>query len=220
MTRKDLRNVIIIGAAVGLFFQPIADNLIKGSGLLSKLVGGQALSPLLRGGIFLFFLFLAPAALWVASVLGKWHPVVYQFAKFAAVGTLNTFINSGILNLQSLFFGITSGPLISVSAAVSFLAATTNSFFWNKFWTFGGAQSKSRAEEAVKFYFISIGGLALDVGAVYAVVNYLRPEVVSPQIWLNVGGLAGVAASFLWNFFGYKYIVFKNMASGVGVSGN
>lgn len=211
MGKKDLRNGIIIGGAVGLLFQPVADNLIEGSTLLSGLVGGQKLSSLLRLGVFLFFLFLAPLALWVASLLGKLWPALYQFAKFAAVGTLNTFINFGILNLQSLAFGITSGLLIPVFATVSFLLATTNSFFWNKFWTFG-ARGKPRSGEALKFYLISGGGWALDVVAIYVVVNFLRPEAVSPQIWLNVGGLAGVAASFLWNFLGFKYIVFRGAA--------
>jgi len=209
--KKDFRNVVIVGAAVGLLFQPIADNLIKGSAFLSGFAGGHGLTLPLRLGIFLFFLFLAPIALWVASLLGRWRPVLYQFAKFGAVGTLNTFINFGVLNLQSVLTGIASGPLISVFATVSFLAATTNSFFWNRFWTFG-AQGGPRAKEAVEFYLISVGGWALDVSAVYAVVNFLRPEAISPQIWLNVGGMAGVAASFLWNFLGYKFIVFKRVA--------
>ncbi len=212
MTKKDLRNVTIVGALVGLLFQPIADNLIKGSGFLLKLAGGQAPTSSLRIEIFLFFLLLAPFALFVASVLGRWRPVLYQFAKFAAVGTLNTFINFGVLNLQSLLFSITSGPFISIFATVSFFLATTNSFFWNKFWTFG-ARGKSQAGETAKFYIISIGGWALDVSAVYLVVNFSHPGAISPQIWLNIGGLAGVAAAFLWNFLGYKYVVFGNTSS-------
>jgi hypothetical protein len=42
------------------------------------------------------------------------------------------------------------------------------------------------------------------------VVNLLRPPAVPPELWLNVGGLAGVGASFLLNFLGYKYVVFRS----------
>lgn len=208
MTKKDLGLVTIIGGAVGLLFQPIADNLISGSPFLRDLLGAASLSSLLRIAVFVGFLMFAPLALWVANFLSQFWRVLYQFAKFAAVGTLNTFINFGVLNFLSLFFGKASGPLIPVFATAAFLAATTNSFFWNKFWTFG-AKGAAEAKETLEFYLVSVGGWALNVSVVSIVVNYLRPEGVSPQLWLNAGGMAGVAASFLWNFLFYKYIVFK-----------
>ena len=208
MPKKDLRLIVIIGAAVGFLIQPVVDNLIRGSQTFASFIGSHELTPVIRATVFFVFLLLAPLLLWIAHILNRVWLTIYQFAKFAAVGTLNTFINFGVLNLQSLFTGITAGPYIPVFASVSFLASTTNSFFWNKYWTFD-AQSKPEMGQTAKFYLVSLGGWAASVGIDSFVINYLRPVSVPPQLWLNVGALVGVVAVLFWNFVGYKYIVFK-----------
>jgi putative flippase GtrA len=208
MKKNDFKAALVLGALVGLLVQPVVDNIYRGSKVLAFLFGTGGLNPSARAGILVFFSLFAPFALWVMYLLGKVWPVLYQFGKFAAVGTLNSFISFGVLNIQSLLTGITSGIWIPVFATVAFLAATTNSFFWNKYWTFG-THGGPRTGETVKFYIIAGAGWALNVATVSVVVNYLHPQNVSPEVWLNAGALAGVAASFLWDFFGYKYLVFK-----------
>ena len=209
--KKDFILVTIVGMLVGVLIQLVLENIAKGSPLISGIFARSGFS--LRVGIFLVFTAFAPLALGIAYFLGKIWAVLYQFAKFAAVGTLNTSINFGLLNLLSLLTGVAAGTLVAVFATVSFLGATTNSFFWNKFWTFG-SKSAPAAGETIKFYLVSVAGWALNVSTVYGVVNFLHPAGVSDQIWLNVGALCGVAASFIWNFLGYKFVVFKD----VGIS--
>ncbi len=204
--KKDFIFVTIIGMLVGVLIQLVLENIAKGSPLISGIFARSGFS--LRIGIFLAFTVFAPVALGIAYFLGKIWTVLYQFAKFAAVGTLNTAINFGLLNLLSLLTGVATGPMVAVFATVAFLGSTTNSFFWNKFWTFG-SQSAPAAGETVKFYLVSVVGWALSVGTVYVVVNFLHPAGVSGQIWLNVGGLCGVAAALFINFVGYKFLVFK-----------
>ncbi len=204
--KKDLLLVTIIGAAVGLLVQPVLLNVLHGSPLLQSKFGTEVTFGF-KVASFVLFLLLAPFALAVARFLNKLVPV-YQFAKFAAVGTLNSFMSVGVLNLLAVLTGIATGPFISLFATVAFLAATTNSFFWNKFWTFQ-AGGTPHAAETIEFYTIAVIGAGLNVGTVSVVVNYLRPEAMKPELWLNIGALCGIAASFLWNFFGYKYIVFK-----------
>jgi putative flippase GtrA len=208
MTKKDLGLVTIIGAAIGLLSQPVLANLIRGSSFLADLIGGTGLSINLRIIIVISFAILAPLALIIANFIGKFLPVAYQFAKFAAVGTLNTFINFGILNLLSIITDVTSGSLIPVFATISFLGATTNSFFWNKYWTFGSRDSVN-VGEAGKFLIVTVGGWIISTIVISVVVNYLRPSGISPELWLNAGGLAGVFSAMLWNFLGYKFVVFK-----------
>jgi putative flippase GtrA len=217
MRKKDLGLVTIIGGAVGLLVQPVLTNLGSG-GAFSRMLGGAGLTLPVRAAAFVGLLILAPVALTVAAWLGRFVPVIYQFAKFAAVGTLNTVLNFAVLNLLAIISGVNSGPLVAVFAGVAFLIATTNSFFWNKLWTFG-SRAAATGREALKFYAITAVGVILNSSAVAVVVNYLRPASVNPSVWLNVGGLAGVAVSFLWNFFGYKFIVFKQPAAGAGGQG-
>ena len=196
-TKKDFVLVVIIGAAVGILIQPIIVNLIARPSLTIRVL------------IFFALLILAPVALFVAYLLGRLWKTIYQFAKFAAVGVLNTFIDFGVLNLEILLSGIASGALYPVFKGVSFLAATTNSFFWNKFWTF---ESKTSANtgEALRFYVVAGVGWLINVSLASFIVNGLsRPAAISPNLWANIGALVGVAGSFLWDFLGYKFLVFR-----------
>jgi putative flippase GtrA len=205
MKRNDLYAGTAIGAAVGLLIQPILANL----GSFAILANPTFM---LRLGIFIFFTILAPLALWILFLLGTLIPVLYQFGKFAAVGALNTFIDLGVLNLIIFMTGIAGGIGYVVFKAISFLCATTNSFFWNKYWTFN-AKGAATGKETGSFFLFAAIGWAINVGIATFIVNGIaRPMSLDPRIWANIGGLWGVAGSFLWDFFSYKFFVFKKSA--------
>ena len=198
MTRKDLTASIIIGAAVGLLIQPILANNLS----------NLHLGVLERVGIFVFFALFAPFALWLCEVISSAVKGFYQFGQFAAVGTLNSFIDIGVFNLETFLYGtsVIGVILFAVFKAISFLFATTNSFVWNKYWTFS-AQEKPKAGEVTAFYTIAVLGWVINVGVATLVKASGSPD---SKVWVNlVAPLCGVAASFLWDFFGYKYFVFK-----------
>lgn len=97
MNRRDLTFITIIGAAVGLLSQPILGNL-----------AGQfniTVTPGLRLGVFAAFTLFAPFALFVISQLARVISSLYQFGKYAGVGTLNFFVDLGVLNLLIWIFG-------------------------------------------------------------------------------------------------------------------
>jgi len=197
MNKKDLLLVTIIGGAVGILVQPMIQNLVTSPTFF------------IRVGAFLVFLILAPLALAVAYFLSKILPVLYQFAKFGAVGALNSFIDFGILNLLIFLFSIGSGLWFSIFKAISFLCATTNSYFWNKYWTFESS-NKPKVSEAAKFYTIAIIGGFLNVSIasfIFSGIN--RPEYIPVNLWANVAALGGILSAFIWNFLGYKFVVFK-----------
>ncbi|HVO28594.1 MAG TPA: GtrA family protein [Candidatus Paceibacterota bacterium] len=201
MPRRDIIRGFVIGAGVGLLIQPILANNVPGR-------YAALLAPASRTGVFIFFLLLAPFALWVAKLVSRWFPGLYQFAQFAAVGTLNSFIDIGVFNLETFVNGtaLIGNGLFAAFKAFSFLCATTNSFFWNKYWTFGSG-GKAGAKEVSGFYAIALVGWVLNVGAA-TLVKAAGPA--GSTAWVDVvAPLAGVAASFLWDFFGYKYLVFK-----------
>ncbi|MGC9599255.1 MAG: GtrA family protein [Minisyncoccia bacterium] len=201
MKRGDWLAIVIIGAAVGLLSQPILAN-VAGSFNLN-------LTLTLRMVVFLGFAILAPLALFILYLVGKILPVLYQFGKFAAVGVLNTFVDIGVLNLEILAFGTPAAWPYRVFKAVSFLAATTNSFFWNKFWTFD-SREPANPSQTIKFYLVAIGGFLINVGvASYVFSGVARPAAISANLWANIGAMVGVASGFLWDFLGYKYVVFK-----------
>jgi putative flippase GtrA len=201
MNKKDLLLVTIIGGAVGVLVQPMIQNLVTSPTFF------------IRVGAFLGFLILAPSALIIAYFLSKILPVLYQFAKFGAVGALNSFIDFGILNLLIFLFSIGSDLWFSIFKAISFLCATTNSYFWNKYWTFESS-NKPKVSEAAKFYTIAITGGFLNVSIASLIFSGInRPEYIPVNLWANVAALGGILSAFIWNFLGYKFIVFKKEES-------
>lgn len=204
MLKKDLSLGLVIGAAVGLLVQPILGNIGESIPFL-----GTSPSFTIRAGLFFIFLVAGPAGIYAGYLLSKLHAVVYQFTKFAATGTLNSFINLGALNILITLTGITSGGGYSLIVLVGFLLATTNSFVWNKFWTFGAGDGGVKMGQTFAFYALTAIGAAINVGVASFVVNGLPSPGIPATAWANVGGLAGIGASFAWNFLGYKFFVFK-----------
>ncbi|MCX7589448.1 MAG: GtrA family protein [Patescibacteria group bacterium] len=197
MNKNDLKLVTIIGALVGILVQPMIQNLINEPTIF------------LRIGAFVVFFILAPLALIIAYLIGKIFPILYQFAKFSAVGTLNSFVDFGVLNLLIWITNINIGWWYTIFKAISFLSGTTNSYFWNRYWTFE-SKDKPRLNEATKFYSIAIIGGFLNISVASFIVNGItRPDYISSNLWANIGALCGIFSALLWNFIGYKFIVFK-----------
>lgn len=201
LSRRDLARIFIVGAGVGLLIQPILGNNIPAA-------HAAFLSLPVRFGIFIFFTLFAPFALWVAQFVSRWFHGLYQFAQFAAVGTLNSFLYDGIFNVETALYGSTiiNNWLFAVFISVAFLFSTTNSFIWNKYWTFASG-GKTNAGELGGFYGVALVGWALSVGLA-TFVKSIGP--VDSRTWVNiVAPLCGILASFIWNFLGYKFWVFK-----------
>ncbi len=158
---------------------------------------------------------LCVVGLFVAYQLGKVVPVLYQIARFALVGVLNTAVDFGIANGLILLTGITEGLTVSVLfKAISFTVAVVNSYFWNKWWTFEKT-GQAKITEFSQFLFVSIVGFGINLGTATIVINvFPRPSTFSASQWDNIGFLAATFVALAWNFIGYKFWVFakKNKA--------
>lgn len=154
--------------------------------------------------------FLALAAVYAFFILSKIKPIFFQMGKFLAVGATNTFIDWGVFNVLVFITGVALGRLPAMFKIASFVAATSNSYFWNKFWTFEAKKDKTKTE-ALKFYLISGIGAAGNIGIFAFVSNVISiPEGISEIVWANIGVVMGTMFSLVWNFLGYKYLVFKS----------
>lgn len=155
------------------------------------------------------FTLFAPLALWILNLLSRFWKILEQFGKFAAVGTLNTLLDLGVLNLLIFLTDITSGLSFSGFKAVSFIVATTNSYFWNKFWTFQ-SRLPVTGGEYVRFFLFTLVGTFINVTVASIIVNVIgAPQGLNPRLWANIGAIIAVFAAMLWNFLSYRYVVFK-----------
>ena len=197
MQKSDLGYSFAIGLVVGLFLLPILVN----TDLYSKLSAPLLLMSLFAGLPIIFTIGLA-----IAGFVSKKIPLLWQFAKFAQVGVLNTAIDFGILNLLIFVTGITSGLSIIPLNAISFTTAIINSFFWNEKWVF---KAKKEAN-FMTFVVVTLIGLAINSGIVYAITTFVPPTFVDSQkLWANLAKVLATGISLIWNFTGYRLIVFK-----------
>lgn len=147
----------------------------------------------------------------------KTQQLAAQFGKFVLVGIMNTLVDLIVLNVEMAVTGIVIGAGYSAEKAISFLFAVTFSYFINKHWTF---QDKSREDEGKKmsqFFAVSLVGMLINVTIATIIVTYLQIPLnnilhlsfLTPKLWGTVGALGGTAVGLIWNFVGYKFIVFK-----------
>lgn len=152
--------------------------------------------------------------------MSKRFPVMLQIARYGLIGVFNTILNLAIINILILRTGIASGYTADLFAVISFVIVVTNSFFWNKYWTFGGAVEKKTSAEYIQFFAVSISGALVNLVIFHTIVNIIGPKGgIDPKVWANIALAIGIPVSFIWNFFGYRLFVFKtNAAKGLNNS--
>jgi dolichol-phosphate mannosyltransferase len=121
-----------------------------------------------------------------------------QFFKFALIGVLNTIINLFVLYIFTEFFHI----YYLISAVFAFLFAVTNSFIFNKIWTFKEKISYNAYNKYFKFILISVVALIVNLVILYSFTEFLH-------IYYLVSQMMAIVLSFWINFVGNKLWTFK-----------
>jgi putative flippase GtrA len=139
-----------------------------------------------------------------------------QAKRFCIVGLVNTAVDIIVLNLLILIAGTGhTGPLFTVFKTISFVAALLNSYWMNSKWTFvdetaGGKPSMS---QGAQFVVVSALSAVVNVASASYVATFLTPPAELHHYWPTVAALVGTVFSFVFNFVGYKYLVFSSRAS-------
>ncbi|PIP24528.1 MAG: hypothetical protein COX35_00185 [Candidatus Nealsonbacteria bacterium CG23_combo_of_CG06-09_8_20_14_all_37_18] len=197
MKKTDAIISIILGFLIGVFFFVVLKNVgIKIPYLWTLIIVFPPLSLL---GMF------------IVSSLGKKFLIILQAGKFVLVGAFNTFIDLGVLNILIWISGVASGAWYSVFKGISFLIAVTNSYFWNKHWTFEKRKEAFVPGEFSKFLAVTAIGLFINVGIASFIVNVIGLQFeVSKAMWATIGAFTATFFAWIWNFLSSKFIVFKS----------
>ncbi len=132
-----------------------------------------------------------------------------QFIKFCIIGTSGLVIDFSVLNLLSTATSIYAGPFIALFNAVSFSVAVSNSYYWNRRWTFRH-QGPVSASSVSRFMLVNAGGAFLNSAIVFILTTFVPPLfAVHPQLWLNAAKIIALPISTFWNFLGAKYFIFR-----------
>jgi len=196
--RSDIVYASINGFIFGVLIPIVLNNL----GVQINLVKYVAIA--------VFFTLLAAIGVYIGYLLSKIAGFFFQLAKFGAVGAANFAVDFGVLNLLIFITGIANGWYFTLFKSISFIVAVTNSFFWNKMWTFGKKDQKHAGKEFVQFLLVSLIGLLLNAGIASLIVNVVGPlGSIGLKTWANVGTAVASILVLVWNFVGYKFFVFK-----------
>jgi putative flippase GtrA len=156
--------------------------------------------------------------------LGTKFKIVWQLAKFGVTGVMNFLVDLGVLSIlifisQDYFqvetkktilsLGFVILTFYSIYKAISFILASFNSYFWNKFWTFEKKSTEKTGKEFTQFFIVSLVGFILNVLVASYVFKSIDFSGLTSNQWGLVGAAAGSIVGLTWNFLGYKFIVFK-----------
>lgn len=187
------------------------NGLIFGA-LLPFTLNNLAVSMTIEKGLIIAIIFaiLAAAGVTIGYFLSRILSFFFQLAKFGSVGAANFAIDIGIYNLLIVISGISAGFAVDMFAGVSFVVAVTNSYFWNKWWTFKKTDTKKTGKEFAQFLTVSVIGFLLNIAILHLIVNTIGPlGAIKPTAWANVGKATASICVLAWNFLGYKFWVFK-----------
>jgi len=122
-----------------------------------------------------------------------------QFIKFGIVGVANTVIDWTVYFILSRFVPFFASNLV-YAKAISFLFGVTNSYYWNRKWTFRSLNNSLSI--FIPFFMLNVVSIIINTGVMFVALTYLSlPEIIA------LG--SATAVTLLWNFVGSKLFVFK-----------
>lgn len=199
MKKIDIILALITGEVAAWFFY----------GILSTLDAGGKIGVLLLL-LFVLFPLMSLIGLWISYIIGKKFPIVFQMAKFLLVGVLATVVDLGAFNALILTSGIAVGFWSSVFKAITFIVSTSSKYFLDKFWAFEKMEKSGMGKEFGKFFTVTLIGFVANVGLFSLINNNIGPQFgIAQKLWANFAAIFAGIATAAWNFFAYKFIVFK-----------
>ena len=141
-----------------------------------------------------------------------------RFLKFSVVGTIGFVIDFGVFNLLTSYIGMASIP----ASGLSFIAAVTNNFVLNRYWTYPDSRSKPVSRQAIQFAIVSVLGIGIRflifyffeaamiqlAGDILTLIpgtplsNYpVLLSITARQLGSNITLAIAVVVVLFWNFF-------------------
>lgn len=166
------------------------------------------------GFIFIIiFPILSVLGLWLTIYIGKRVKFVDEAGRFFLVGAFADVIDIKVFQL--LFFFL---PFSIFIKAISFLVATLIKYWWNKYWAFENLEHNGPKKiifdgQFAVFLVVTLVGMGLNVASFYF---FDKIETgFAPKLWTEVSIILAALVAAVWNFLGYKFLVFKNDKSSI-----
>ena len=139
-----------------------------------------------------------------------------RFFKFAVVGAIGSLIDIGVMNLLTQVFHL---PLV-LGGSVSFICATVNNFFGNRYWTYPDSRSRRLHHQMGMFFIVNGIGISIRI----PILKYAEPPLArlfesmahlsldtADALAKNATLLFAIGVVMLWNFFINRYWTYNDV---------
>ena len=134
-----------------------------------------------------------------------------RFIKFAIVGTIGFVVDFGTLAFLKEVVGL---PTL-VANTISFSAAVTSNFLFNRYWTYPDSRSKSLWVQMGQFFAVNIIGLLINNTILYFMEGVFNGWLSVVPVLVDRGYIfAKMAATIVvlfWNFFVNRYWTYSDV---------
>ncbi|MGW8249346.1 MAG: GtrA family protein [Anaerolineales bacterium] len=142
-----------------------------------------------------------------------------RFFRFAVVGVIGAVIDFGVFNLLTSAFRF---PAV-LASVISFLAAVSSNFTWNRYWTYPDSRSKHVSRQLIQFTIISLIGLAIRT-PLFVLLERLfsrwflalnlpaKGFLNSTLLAHNLALAVAVVVVMFWNFFINRYWTYSDVS--------
>lgn len=143
----------------------------------------------------------------IASRFGFRPKEVERFLKFAVVGTIGFIVDFGTLTVLVELFGL---PTL-LANTISFSAAVTSNFLFNRYWTYPDSRSKPLHSQLGQFTAVNVLGLGINSLLLFLLeapfnklLEFSHLTILSGRGYWPAKMVATVVVLF-WNFFVNRY---------------
>ena len=105
-----------------------------------------------------------------------------RFGKFAAVGVTGFIVDFTVLNLLMVRFGLPAWQ----ANVCSFTVAVTNTFIWNRLWTFPESRERPISTQLGQFFLVNLAGLGINTLTFLGSHALIWSHVASPAWSYNL----------------------------------
>jgi putative flippase GtrA len=146
----------------------------------------------------------------------SWNREGTRFAKFLAVGTIGAVVDFGTFNL--LTAGLHFWPV--PSSMLSFAAAVTSNFLFNRYWTYPDSRSKSIWHQAIQFTAVNAVSLGIRTPLFAVLIPVWRGvlqnagavlPVPGEQLSRNLALGCAVVVVLIWNFVVNRFWTYNDI---------
>jgi putative flippase GtrA len=132
---------------------------------------------------------------------------LWQFLRFCVVGSLNAVIDFLVLNVLLWAYPTRDNWHVLGYNSVAVLLAATNSFFWNKYWTFQQRYAIT-LQEVIRFATVAGGTIIMNDLLMWQLARLFPGFMRSSLIGANTLKLGAIIGTMSISFFGMRLWVF------------